>query len=446
MSESKFCGTTPTICTYLASLLATITSTKARVLYVGNVPGALLEQQENSIVARDEQELAAVTGTFDFIVLMPQVLGTSRNVQALFASLQRVCTVQTRVVVLWQAWGWRPSLRLLRWLRLVPQEMVVPNGFSAANVQEFLALANFETITVDGGLLFPWKLPLVSWFYNSVIGTLPIVHWFGLMRWAVARPLVCAETEKASVTGPSVSVIIPCRNERGNIERAVQECPQMQARLEIIFVEGGSSDGTLEEIYRVQKAYPDRNIKVLAQTGKGKRNAVEVGFAAATGDILMILDADLTVRPADLVLFYQALVEGKGECINGSRLVYPLEAGAMQRLNFLVNHTFSWIVSWLLGQRVTDTLCGTKVFYRRDYERMVQAGNFFGDKDPFGDFDMLFGAAHANYKIVNVPICYYARQYGTTQIGEPWSWRRFAYGWVLLKLCWRGFRKLKVRS
>jgi hypothetical protein len=160
----------------------------------------------------------------------------------------------------------------------------------------------------------------------------------------------------------------------------------------------------------------------------------------------MILDADLTVRPADLVFFYKALVEGKGECINGSRLVYPLEAGAMQRLNFLVNHAFSWIVSWLLEQRITDTLCGTKAFYRRDYERMQQAGNFFADKDPFGDFDMLFGAAHANYKIVNLPVCYYARQYGTTQIGEPWSWRRFAYGWVLLKLCWLGFRKLKVRS
>lgn len=428
MSESSFVSQSRMMGKYIASLLAAFIPKNVRV--------ALIYQ---------EQDIAALTGTFDYLVIAPRLMGTAGNVQKLLTELAPVCTEKTRVLVMWQAWGWRLSLRLLRWMRLVPQELVVPNGFSSRDVQEFLSLAGYETITVDGGLLCPWKIPLVSWFYNSLLGSLPGVRWFGLLRWAVARPTRCEKMQEKSV-----SVIVPCRNERGNIERAVIECPQLgtgteQVHLEIIFVEGGSSDGTLEEMYRVQKAYPDKDIKIFVQTGKGKRDAVELGFAHATGDILMILDADLTVAPQDLVYFYRALVENKGEFINGSRLVYPMEKGAMQRLNFLVNHIFSWKLTWLLGQRVTDTLCGTKVLYRRDYERMC-AEPFFKGQDPFGDFDLLFGAAQFQLKIVNLPIRYRARYYGATQIGEPWSWRRFAYGGTLLKLCWIGFRKFKVRS
>lgn len=437
MSESLFSSQSRMMGSFISSLLATLIPHNVRV--------ALIYQ---------EHDIASLTGKFDYLVIAHRLMGTVENVEKLLTELTPFCTERTRILILWQAWGWRLSLRLLRWMRLVPQELVVPNGFSARDVQDFLSLAGYETITIDGGLLFPWKIPLVSWLYNSLLGSLPGVRWFGLLRWAIARPAMCGQTQERTVpveTVPAeaVTVVIPCRNERGNIERAVKECPQMQmglgARTEIIFVEGGSSDGTLEEIYRVQKLYPERDIKVLKQTGKGKRDAVELGFAHATGDILMILDADLTVVPQDLVYFYRALIENKGEFINGSRLVYPMEKGAMQRLNFLVNHIFSWKLTWLLGQRVTDTLCGTKVLYRRDYERM-RAEPFFKGQDPFGDFDLLFGAAQFQLKIVNLPIRYRARSYGTTQIGEPWSWKRFAYGWVLLKLCWIGFKKLKVRS
>jgi glycosyltransferase involved in cell wall biosynthesis len=245
-----------------------------------------------------------------------------------------------------------------------------------------------------------------------------------------------AEPAKA-VQDVTVSVIIPCRNERGNIEAAVKRTLVMGAKTEIIFVEGHSQDDTVGEIKRVAAAYPDKNISWCIQPGKGKGDAVRAGFAMATGDVLMILDADLTVPPEDLPKFFNALAENKGECINGSRLIYPMENEAMQTLNWWANHFFANLFSWLMGQRVTDTLCGTKVLWRKDYERIAANRAFFGEFDPFGDFDLLFGAAKLQLKILDVPVHYKNRVYGSTQI------RRFVHGWILLGMSLYAMRKLK---
>ena len=199
-----------------------------------------------------------------------------------------------------------------------------------------------------------------------------------------------------------------------------------------------SSDNTLEEIHRVIAANPDRDIKVVEQTGKGKGNAVREGFAVARGEVLMILDGDLTVPPEDLPKFYRALMRGKGEFINGSRLVYPMEQDAMRFLNSVANHAFSKIFSWLLNQRFTDTLCGTKVLSKYHYNQIVANRSFFGDFDPFGDFDLIFGAAKLNLKVTEVPVRYAARVYGETQIS------RFRHGVLLLRMVVFAFRKLKA--
>jgi len=235
----------------------------------------------------------------------------------------------------------------------------------------------------------------------------------------------------------SVTVLIPCRNERGNIEPAVQRTPDLGHHTEIIFVDGHSEDGTPDEIRRVMEKYPQRDIKFMVQDGKGKGDAVRKGFSAATGDILMILDADLTVPPEDLPKFYRAIASGKGEFINGTRLVYPMEDEAMRFLNLLGNKFFSLAFSWLLNQRLKDTLCGTKVISRKNYERLAAGRGYFGDFDPFGDFDLLFGASKLNLKITEVPIRYRAREYGETQIS------RFRHGLLLLRMCWFAMRKLK---
>jgi glycosyltransferase involved in cell wall biosynthesis len=218
----------------------------------------------------------------------------------------------------------------------------------------------------------------------------------------------------------------------------VQRIPRFAPEIEIIFVEGNSSDGTWDEVQRVKQAYPEQDIKIFQQSGKGKGDAVRKGFAEAGGDLLMILDADLTMPPEDLPKYYNAISSGKGEFINGSRLVYPKEKQAMQLLNYFANYLFARIFSFLLNQRYTDTLCGTKVLLRRDYDEIARGRGYFGEFDPFGDFDLIFGATKLNLKTAEVPIRYAAREYGETNIS------RFRHGWLLLQMIVFAFLKLKA--
>jgi glycosyltransferase involved in cell wall biosynthesis len=240
-----------------------------------------------------------------------------------------------------------------------------------------------------------------------------------------------------SAPPPSCTVLIPCRNERGNIENAVRRLPDFGGELEILFVEGHSRDGTYEECLRVRDVFPQRNIRVLRQPGKGKGDAVRAGFAAATGDILMILDADLTVPPEDLPKFYDALLRGVADYVHGTRMLYPMESGAMRFLNKLGNAGFAKIFSFVLGKSIQDTLCGTKVLWKRDYERLAANRAYFGDFDPFGDFDLIFGVSKLNLKIMEIPIRYKNRTYGSTNIS------RFRDGWLLLRMSVFAARKLK---
>ena len=283
--------------------------------------------------------------------------------------------------------------------------------------------------------LLPKRLFGLGALVNRYLATLPGLRRLCLRTYVVARPAIPRD---ASSPLPSCSVLIPCRNERGNIENAIRRLPNFAGGAEIIFIEGQSADGTYEECLRVRDAYPQRDIRVLRQPGKGKRDAVYAGIAAARGDILMILDADLTVPPEVMPKFYNALVLGRGEFVNGTRLVYPMAEKAMRRLNFFANRAFAAIFSYLLNQRFTDTLCGTKAFWRQDYHAMVADHGYFGDFDPFGDFDLLFGAAKLNLKIVELPVRYADRTYGETQI------QRFRHGLMLVRMVVFGWRKFKA--
>jgi glycosyltransferase involved in cell wall biosynthesis len=282
----------------------------------------------------------------------------------------------------------------------------------------------------------PAAVPGASQIANRVMAKLPIVRELALVDYFVAR----ADPQTDPKSLPTVSVICPCRNEKGNIREAVARTPLMGPATELIFVDGNSSDGTVEEIETVIKEYkgPLQLRLVLQGDGKGKGDAVRKGFAAASNDVLMILDSDLTVPPEDLPKFYRALVSQKGEFINGVRLVYPMEGEAMRFLNLLGNKFFSAALSWVLEQPIKDSLCGTKVLYKQDYDRIASHRAFFGDFDPFGDFDLLFGAARLNMRIVDLPVRYRARTYGETKID------RFAHGWLLLKMTAFGFGKLRM--
>ncbi len=379
-----------------------------------------------------EAENFSIDEKFDYIILT-DVIGFFKDIQSAFEQLQKVSHSKTKIIITYYNYLWEPVMFAAEKFSLkMPNPM--QNWLSKNDVTNLLYLANFEVIKTGERMLFPKYIPLLSSFFNHFLAKLPLFRKLCLVNFLVARPMPIA---KSLSTEPSVSVIIPARNEKGNIEAAVQRLPKLGSHTEIIFVEGHSSDNTFLEIERVKNAYPSLDIKSMIQDGKGKGDAVRKGFDAATGDILMILDADLTVEPEELPKFYKAIASGAGEFINGSRLVYQLEDQSMRLLNIFANKFFSIMFSWLLDQRLKDTLCGTKVIWKEDYQKVKVGRKFFGEFDPFGDYDLLFGAAKLNLKIIDLPIRYQARTYGTTNIS------RFSHGWLLLKMCFFAMKKIK---
>jgi len=379
----------------------------------------------------DSAVVSSLTGPFDVIVLS-DTIGTLEDCQATFERLHGLCTPDTRLVVAYYSRLWEPVLRVGE---LIGQKMPIlqQNWLSTGDIANLLRLADFDVIKREWRQLLPKRLLGLGTLVNSYIAPWPVIRRACLRNYVVARSMKALTRRALSAT-----VLIPCRNERGNIEAAVTRLPRFCDDIELLFVEGHSRDGTLEEIRRVMAAHPDRDIKVLGQNGTGKGDAVRTGFAAARGDVLMILDADLTMPPEWMPKFYEALVSGKGEFINGTRLAYPMENEAMQLLNHIANRVFSWLFTWLLNQRFTDTLCGTKVLTRKHYLSIAANRGYFGDFDPFGDFDLIFGAAKLNLKVIEIPVAYANRTYGETQIS------RFRHGWLLLRMVAFAFRKLKA--
>ena len=427
---------------------------KSRVLHVGCESGDLLAALEPSYGVGVDADPAAIelarkrfphlkfyatdphelnlNEKFDY-VLICNSLGRWHDIQQVLECIHPATSESTRIVITYYNYLWEGILRLGSRLK-IRRPLAYQNWLPPENIMNLLNLTNFDVIRSDSYLLMPKRVPPLTTLCNYFLSLLPGFRFFNLVNLVIARPTPTAQSDEDL----SVSVIVPCRNERGNIEDAIIRVPQMGRETEIIFVDGNSTDGTVEEIERQIKQHPERTIRLLPQgDGVGKGDAVRKGFAAAKGDVLVIQDADLTAPPEDLPKFFRALRDGKGEFINGSRLVYPMEKQAMRFLNYLGNKFFGTLFSWLLGQRFRDTLCGTKMIRRKDYELIAANRSYFGDFDPFGDFDLIFGAVKQNLKVVEVPVTYRARTYGTTNIS------RFKHGWLLLKMSWVAFKKIK---
>lgn len=373
-------------------------------------------------------ECLDVPGTFD-VIIISETLNLAADVQRLLDRITTVARPDTRLIINFHNNLWRPVFTAADWLGLRTPPPAT-SWLSSHDIENLLELSRWERVKRQPRILWPVATPLLAPLLNRWVA--PFVPFAGLAIFVVAR----LRPEPAP-TPPSVSVVVPARNEAGNIEQAVLRTPEMGAWTELIFIEGHSKDNTWDEIQRVQQAYPQRRIKTLRQTGKGKGNAVREAFAVATGDVLMILDADLTMPPEELPKFYEAIASGKAEFANGSRLVYPMEKGAMQFLNMIANKFFGLAFSWLLGQSLKDTLCGTKVLRRQHYLTIAANRAYFGEFDPFGDFDLLFGADKLNLKIRDIPIRYRERTYGSTNI------QRWRHGLLLFRMLGFAARKLK---
>ncbi len=366
---------------------------------------------------------------FDYIIIS-DLLSSLWDIQAVLKNAQNFCHSGTKLVISNYNYIWEPFLRFFEFIGLKARQPL-QNWLTPADIKNLLELENFEMIRIERKLLFPKYIPLINLIVNGFLANLPGINRLNLIHLITARPKIRINRDY------SVSIIVPARNEAGNIKNAIKRTPKFSEHQEFIFIEGNSNDNTYEEMLRIKEAYPDKDIKVLKQTGKGKGNAVREAFDMATGDILMILDADLTTPPEDMLKFYNALSTNHSEFINGCRLVYPMEKQAMRFLNYLGNKFFSWLFTYLLGQRLKDTLCGTKVLFRKDYELIAENRSYFGDFDPFGDFDLLFGAARLNLKITEIIVRYREREYGSTQIS------RFRHGLLLLKMSFFAARKIK---
>lgn len=363
-------------------------------------------------------------------VIISDLITSLWDVQKFFNQLRKYVTPRTKIIVSSYNFLWEPMLRIGELFGLKAKQPI-QNWLSIKDIDNILKLENFEIVKVERKLLFPKYIPIFNLIVNKFLANLPGINSLNLINFLTVRP-ISQEPKDFSVT-----IVVPARNEKGNMGNAIKRTPKFGTHQEFIFIEGNSSDGTYEEMLRVQKAYPEVDMKVMKQTGKGKGNAVREAFEAATGEILMILDADLTTPPEDMPKFYGALRNNKGEFINGCRLVYPMEDEAMRFINYLGNKFFGWFFSYLLGQRLKDTLCGTKVLFNDDYKKIIANRSYFGDFDPFGDFDLLFGAAKLNMKITEVIVRYRDREYGSTQIS------RFSHGWLLIKMSLFAARKIK---
>ena len=391
----------------------------------------ILRAQRNyphlEFICGDVHDLSHVHEKFDVIILS-DLVNDLWDVQRVFEQIKPLCHPRTRVLMNFYSRLWQAPLSAARRLNLATANLY-QNWLTPDDIRALLVLAGFEAITGSREVLFP--LPLGGFANRFLVRLWPFNH-LALSNFMVARPAPEAVREE-----PVVSVVIAARNESGNIKSLFERTPQMGRETEIVFVEGHSKDDTYASIEREMAAHPATPGQLFRQSGVGKADAIRLGFENARGEVLMILDADMTVPPEDLPRFYEALVSGKGEFINGVRLVYPMEKEAMRTLNFIGNKFFSLAFSWLLGQPIKDTLCGTKVLWKKDYEQIAANRSYFGDFDPFGDFDLIFGAAKLNLKIIDLPIRYRERTYGTTNISR---WR---HGLLLLRMVSFAARRIK---
>lgn len=423
--------------------ISRITRYADRVLHVDPLPGdtgmllAAIDAPGKQIAASGSlSELPRDSDAVD-VVLFNGNFNHSTDIQGLLETVRPHLGRRGRVVVAlynsYLAWLFRLADRL--GLRQGPP---IVTFITQADLQQLARLGGFDVVRLRPVAYVPWHFFGIGSLLNVVMPAVPGLRWFSLVTVAVLRPIIASERVR-----PSLSIVIPARNERGNIEDALRRMPDLGAHTEVIFVEGHSNDGTWEEIQRVTSEWDGQSalsVRAFQQEGRGKADAVRLGFSKATGDVLTILDADLTMPPERLTRFFDAYCKGAADFVNGTRLVYPMEGEAMRFLNRLGNVFFAKLLSFVLDVRLGDSLCGTKLVSRRDYERFVRWRSDFGDFDPFGDFELLFPAAVLGTGIIDIPVYYRARTYGTTNI------RRFHDGAILFRMSMTGLLRIKFGS
>lgn len=388
---------------------------------------------KNLIFQQGNVENIKINDKFDYIILS-DLIGILNDIQACLQQIHKVTSEDSRIVISLNNYFWEPLFVLLTKLKIkTPQPK--QSWLTVSDIKNLLELTDFEIIKTGNYMIIPFHIPLLSNFLNKYIARIPLINNFCFINYFIIRKKPKYPDNKEY----SVSIILPARNEAGNIETGIKGIPNLGTHTQIIYIEDHSTDNTIEELEKAVNKYKKiKDVKYFVQNKEfGKAAAVRKGFDKATGDILIVFDSDLTTDPQDLPKFYNALKSKKAEFIQGSRLIYPTEKYAMRFLNILGNKFFSWAFSYLLDQTIKDTLCGTKAVFKKDYLKIKKNRSYFGELDPFGDFDLIFGSSKFNLKIMEIPIRYKAREYGRSNIS------RFRHGWLLLKMTFIAAKKIK---
>jgi hypothetical protein len=395
----------------------------SRVLVIGPRAKEILEELKPSegVACERPDMIGRPLAPFDYIIIS-QLLPQTEDLIRLFDALVPLTSHRTRLLVDFYNYNfaWQLVLRVIQIRDIAGPR--TPTWIASKDVSKLLGYAGFEVVTEIRRMMLPTNFLILDGLFNRFLAKLPLLSRFDLLTAFVCRRAIPPARD------PSVTIVVTCKNERANIEPTALRIPRMGSRTTILFVEGGSTDGTPDEIDRVIRDHPDRDIRHVTQKGKGQGDAMHTGFRLADTDFIIQFDSDLTIDPEQIEVFYRLLSGGLAEYIMATRAVYPMEDGAMRLLNRFANWFFGLYFSWILGQRLTDTLGGVKAFRREDYPRIIEAKKTFGDLDPFGDFDLLFGAIKNGLRVGELPVRYRARTYGTTQIN------RFRDGARLLRM------------
>lgn len=390
-------------------------------------------------VCQDIEEFSTEE-TFDYIVI-PGTLNSVKDIQQLLQKIAAFSTPDTRIILNCYNQLWNPLIKLAQKSRFKMPELIF-NWLSVDDLENFLHISGYQVVKKDFLLLCPKYFPLVTAFLNKFLGILPLFRRFSLQQFLVAR----LNVPPANADQLKASVVLTCRDEEGNIEGLVKRIPEMGAHTEIIFVEGHSKDNTVEKIKEMIRKYPDKEIKLLKQKGIGQGDAFRMGFDEAKGDFVFWLEADLTTPPEEIKYFWDAYVAGRGEYVNGSRFIYKMEKKAMPFFNFLGNRFFGWLFTIFLGQRFTDTLCGFKAISKKNYMKIRREINYFGDFDPFGDFELIFGVIKNNLKVIEIPVHYQPRNYGEPKAYGKTLFSLVKHALLLFRMSWKAFRVFKLKS
>ena len=356
-------------------------------------------------------------------IVMTNMLDYVHDIWDVMGSLKPAVHEHTLLIITTNNPLWAPLLRLASNLKLRFPES--PRNFiTNRDICSVLHLQGFDIVEEGLTLPVPKRIPVLGDLINAIVPEVPVLRFVSSLQYIAARPRIPRPPL-------SCSVVIPCHNEADNIQECLRRVPNIGTRTEIVVVDDGSTDDTCQRVKEVMAA--DSRVRLIVlEKNQGKASAVRAGFEAAEGDVLMILDADMAVTPEELPKFLTPLQDGTADLVNGTRLIYPMHGKAMKVANFLGNKGFCFLASKVIRQRVSDTLCGTKAFLKRDFVRMPISGT-----EHWGDFDLLFGAARLKLRILEIPVHYTERRAGKSKM------RAMIEGWSFLWSCLTGWRSLR---